>query len=94
MTTNVIDLQKGAAVGSALSVTILVMTAFYRGLSHAVSWVLLATAVLLVPVAWRCWRLLMEEPDSGPGIRERRAALPPFDQPEGPEPQSNVKRLE
>jgi hypothetical protein len=90
LTKNVIDLRKGAAVGTALAATLLALFAFQTGAPHSgPTWSALIGAVLLLPLLWHTWRRLVEEDHQG-----GRPDLPPLDAPESPEPRSNVRTVD
>ena len=88
LTANVIDLWKGAAVVTGVVPVLLVLSAVDQGLRRPMAWLLIAVAVVMLPLALYCYRRFAESYDGGD------PSLPPLDQQPGAEPLVHVRRLE
>jgi len=89
LTSNVIDLRKGAAVNTTVLASLLAVFAFHEGTPATVgTWAAVLGSLLLLPVAWFTLRRYLE----AEGEDER--SLPDWDQAESPDPPSHVRRVE
>lgn len=86
---NVIDLWKGAAVGTAVVETLLVVAALDKGLGHPVSWLFLLIVVAMLPLGFYCYRGFAASCRG-----ENEPSLPPLEPTPVAEPPSHVRRVE
>lgn len=89
LTTNVLDLWKGATVATAVVQTFLVVGAVDQGVRRPLSWLFLLLAAALLPVTWYSYQGFAA---SYRGDNE--PSLPPLDQAPVAEPPSHVRRVE
>ena len=85
---NAIDLWKGAAVATLVIPALLIFGAVEHGIRRPLSWLLLALAVAMVPLALYCSRRYVDN------TYGRDRGLPPLDRPPGAEPPVHVRRVE